>query len=71
MMKFKSRYARTKFKFKNKSATRVKFRAHGAYKSLTLKGHLLGRMSQRTSSASSARTSSSAKILATRSCIVS
>ncbi|WP_297896729.1 hypothetical protein [uncultured Campylobacter sp.] len=38
MMKFKSRSARTKFKFKNKTAMRVKFKACGAYKSRTLKG---------------------------------
>ena len=31
MMKFKSSSARTKFKFKNKSATRVKFRAHTVF----------------------------------------
>ena len=33
MIKFKSRSARTKFKFKSKLATRVKFKARGVYKS--------------------------------------
>ncbi len=31
MMKFKSRYARMKFKFKSKLETRVKFKAHAAF----------------------------------------
>ena len=55
MMKFKSRSARTKFKFKNKTAMRVKFRTCGAYKKSCAPKHICLAHTATTSSDGSTR----------------